>query len=298
MKKHILLFLGILIFASCDKLEGPFMTDSNISPIDTSSNSFIKKVLIEDYTGHTCPNCPDAARELEAIHDIYGDQIIGMAVHVSKTFARPYHISQAPEFQYDFRTQWGDDWDNFFEISSAGLPRGMINRIGVADQTHKLGKDEWAAAVANELLKETIFKISIITDTTLITTTTNVAIDTIDNFNLVICLTENNIINWQKDGQLNVEDYEHNHVLRSVVLDEPLSSSSTYNQGVEIEKSVNIDLNALEQFNIDYSANNTAELGNGNAGGWEKDNMHVIAYIYNTNTYEIVQVEEVNLITP
>ena len=55
-----------------------------------------------------------------------------------------------------------------------------------------------------------------------------------------------------------------NYVLRSVVLDEPLSSSSTYNQGVEIEKSVNIDLNALEQFNIDYSANNTAELGNGN----------------------------------
>ena len=290
MKKYTSLFLGLLLFASCDKLEGPYIAnyDAYVNPD--------KKVLIEDYTGHTCPNCPDAARELDAIHDVYGDQIIGLAVHVSKSFARPYHISQAPQFQYDFRTQWGDDWDDFFAISSAGLPRGMINRIGVADQTHKLGKDEWAATVANELLKETIFKISIISDTTLITTTTNVAIDTIDNFNLVICLTENNIINWQKDGQFNIEDYEHNHVLRSVVLDEPLSISSTYNQGEEIEKSVNIDLNALEQFNIDYSAN-TAELGNGNAGGWEKDNMHVMAYIYNTDTYEIVQVEEVNLIT-
>ena len=117
MKKYISFFLGLLIFTSCDKLEGPFMSDSNISPTDTNSTDFIKKVLIEDYTGHTCPNCPSAARELEAIHDIYGDRIIGVAIHVSKSFARPYHISQAPQFQYDFRTQWGYDWDNFFGIS-------------------------------------------------------------------------------------------------------------------------------------------------------------------------------------
>lgn len=272
------------------------MSDSNISPIDTNSTNFIKKVLIEDYTGHTCPNCPGAARELEAIHDIYGDRIIGVAIHVSKSFARPYHISQAPQFQYDFRTQWGYDWDNFFGISLAGLPRGMINRVGVQSDTHKLGKDEWATTVANELQKETIFNISIISNLTSITATTKVAKDTINNFNLVICLTENNIINWQKDGPLNVEDYKHNHVLRSVILDESLSNSSSYSQGEEIEKSVSINLSDLEQFNIDYSAN-TAELGNGNSGGWEKENMHVIAFVYNTDTYEIVQVEEVNLIT-
>ena len=296
MKKYISFFLELLIFTSCDKLEGPFMSDSNISPIDTNSTDFIKKVLIEDYTGHTCPNCPGAARELEAIHDIYGDRIIGVAIHVSKSFARPYHISQAPQFQYDFRTQWGYDWDNFFGISLAGLPRGMINRVGVQSDTHKLGKDEWATTVANELQKETIFNISIISNLTSITATTKDAKDTINNFNLVICLTENNIINWQKDGPLNVEDYKHNHVLRSVILDESLSNSSSYSQGEEIEKSVSINLSDLEQFNIDYSAN-TAELGNGNSGGWEKENMHVIAFVYNTDTYEIVQVEEVNLIT-
>ena len=45
--------------------EGPFITD-----YDTYVNPN-KKVLIEDFTGHLCPNCPDAARELETIHDIY-----------------------------------------------------------------------------------------------------------------------------------------------------------------------------------------------------------------------------------
>ena len=88
MKKYLLILISILIITSCDVEEGPFITGSNtyVNPD--------KKVLIEDFTGHLCPNCPDAARELEAIHDIYGDQIIGMAIHVSTTFARPNHPSQ------------------------------------------------------------------------------------------------------------------------------------------------------------------------------------------------------------
>ena len=90
--------------------DGPFITDydSYVNPE--------KKVLIEDFTGHLCPNCPDAARELDAIHDIYGDQIIGMAIHVSKSFARPYPASQAPSFQYDFRTNGGDELDVIMEF--------------------------------------------------------------------------------------------------------------------------------------------------------------------------------------
>ena len=290
MKNYITLLSIILIITSCDIEEGMYNEnyDSYINPD--------KKVLIEDYTGHTCPNCPEAARELKAIHDIYGDQIIGMAVHVSKTFARPLASNQALAFWYDFRTKWGDDWDAFYGISMAGLPRGMINRIGYQDNSHKLGKDEWASSVANELKKEIDFKISIVSDSTSISVSTEVVKNVNNNFNLVICLTENNIINWQKDGQFNIEDYEHNHVLRTVLLDAPLSNSSVYYQGEEIDNTINIDLNTLEQFNIDYSAN-TAELGNGNAGGWVKENMGVIAYIYNTNNYEIQQVEEAHLIT-
>ena len=31
------------------------------------------------------------------------------------------------------------------------------------------------------------------------------------NYKIVVCLTESNVVNWQKDGQQNVENYEHNH---------------------------------------------------------------------------------------
>ena len=183
MKKHITLLSIILIITSCDVEEGPFINDydSYVNPD--------KKVLIEDFTGHLCPNCPDAARELSAIHNIYGDQVIGMALHVTKSFARPYSASQAPAFQYDFRTNWGDDWDAFYGISDAGLPRGMINRIGYQNESHKLGKDEWAATVANELKKEIDFKIYISSDEASISITSEVQNNINADYNLVVCLT-------------------------------------------------------------------------------------------------------------
>ena len=287
MKKYLAILSSILIITSCDIEDGPFITDydSYVNPE--------KKVLIEDFTGHLCPNCPDAAREIDAIHDIYGDQIIGMAIHVSKSFARPYPASQAPSFQYDFRTNWGDELDSYYGISAMGLPRGMVNRIGFPDN-HKLGKDEWASTVALELKKDVDFTIHISSDENSISITSEVKNNISSEYNLVVCLTESNIINWQKDGQDNIEDYQHNHVLRTVLMDEELSNSSNYISGQQIETLINYDLAALEQYNIDYSTN-TAELGNGNAGDWDASNMSIIAYIYNTTTKEIVQVEESHL---
>ena len=294
MKKYCTIILFILFYvSSCDIVETPYMNTENISQIDTNSNNYVKKVLIEDFTGHLCPNCPQAATEIEAIHDIYGEQIIAIAIHVTKSFARPYPASQAPNFQYDFRTSWGDDLDNLFDISSAGLPRGMVNRIGFPDN-HKLGKDEWANAVTNELNKEINFGIMINSSNNNINITTQVLNNISGSYNLVVCLTESGIINWQKDGTENIENYEHNHILRSVLLDEALSSNLNYETNQEIQKNITYNLTELEEYNIDYSTN-VAELGNGNAGNWNSNNMSIVAYIYNTNTKEVVQVEQNNL---
>ena len=294
MKKYCTIILFILFYvSSCDIVETPYMNTENISQIDTNSNNYFKKVLIEDFTGHLCPNCPQAATEIEAIHDIYGDQIIAIAIHVTKSFARPYPASQAPNFQYDFRTSWGDDLDNLFDISSAGLPRGMVNRTGYPDN-HKLGKDEWANAVTNELNKEINFGIMINSSNNNINITTQVLNNISGSYNLVVCLTESGIINWQKDGTENIENYEHNHILRSILLDEALSSNINYETNQEIQKNISYNLTELEEYNIDYSTN-VAELGNGNAGNWNSNNMSIVAYIYNTNTKEVVQVEQNNL---
>ena len=180
MKKYILTFSTLFLIISCDIEEGPYIAD-----YDTYVNPE-KKVLIEDFTGHLCPNCPEAGREIKAIKDIYGNQVIGLAIHVSKTFARPYPESQSPKFQYDFRTQWGDNWDETFTISTLGLPRGMVNRISYPS-SHQLGKDEWAGIVAEELRKEVDFKISITSDNSKIYVNTEVVNTLLNEHNIVLC---------------------------------------------------------------------------------------------------------------
>ena len=288
MKKYLYLIILLFLVTSCDVEEGPFITDYN-SYINPD-----KKVLIEDFTGHLCPNCPDAAREMEAIHEIYGDQIIGMAIHVTKAFARPYPLSQFPKFQYDFRTQWGDQWDNIYGISDLGLPRGMVNRSLYPD-AHQMSKDEWAEAVALELKKDIDFKIYITSTENNISITTEVINDRNNKYNIVVCLTESNIVNWQKDGTSDVSDYVHNHVLKTVLADELLSNNTSLFTGEMIVKNYNYNIEDLEEININYSLNNTSELGNGEAGNWNIENLSVIAYIYNNITHEIVQVEEAHL---
>tara|TARA_B110000881_G_scaffold217343_1_gene234603 strand:- start:77 stop:1015 length:939 start_codon:yes stop_codon:yes gene_type:complete len=306
IKYIIATLFGILLFniTSCDIIEGPYLIDNNTNPVDT--NTFVKKVLIEDFTGHRCPNCPAAAEELVSLQDFYGDRVIGIAIHPSSpAFSTPSPLT-ASSYTYDFRTQFGDDIDNIFEITTVGLPRGMVNRTGF-DTQHQLGKDEWSSIVQTELEKAPIFGITLSSNvsngngTVSITAEalTNINLDKkekIEDYNIVICLTEKNIVQWQKDNTAgDIEDYEHNHVLRTMInttFGESIGNS--FVDGDIWEKDYSIDITTLENTNENYSLN-TLFMGNGNCKEWNEDNMEIVVYIYNTSNYEIVQVEEKHL---
>ena len=306
IKYIIATLFGILLFniTSCDIIEGPYLIDNNTNPVDT--NTFVKKVLIEDFTGHRCPNCPAAAEELASLQDFYGDRVIGIAIHPSsQAFSTPSPLT-ASSYTYDFRTQFGDDIDNIFEITTVGLPRGMVNRTGF-DTQHQLGKDEWSSIVQMELEKAPIFGITLSSNvsngngTISITAEalTNINLDKkekIEDYNIVICLTEKNIVQWQKDNTAgDIEDYEHNHVLRTMInttFGESIGNS--FVDGDIWEKDYSIDITTLENTNENYSLN-TLFMGNGNCKEWNEDNMEIVVYIYNTSNNEIVQVEEKHL---
>jgi len=306
IKYIIATLFGILLFniTSCDIIEGPYLIDNNTNPVDT--NTFVKKVLIEDFTGHRCPNCPAAAEELASLQDFYGDRVIGIAIHPSSpAFSTPSPLT-ASSYTYDFRTQFGDDIDNIFEITTVGLPRGMVNRTGF-DTQHQLGKDEWSSIVQMELEKAPIFGITLSSNvsngngTISITAEalTNINLDKkekIEDYNIVICLTEKNIVQWQKDNTAgDIEDYEHNHVLRTMInttFGESIGNS--FVDGDIWEKDYSIDITTLENTNENYSLN-TLFMGNGNCKEWNEDNMEIVVYIYNTSNNEIVQVEEKHL---
>jgi hypothetical protein len=178
----------------------------------------------------------------------------------------------------------------------------MINRIGYPND-HRKDKGQWLSSVGDELSKDVIFGINIsstlLADNAEITINTDALKNTTGNYKLVVCLTENGIINWQKDGTLEDQNYIHNHVLRSVISStwgDEVTLDSEINNGDSFEHSYSINLSDLENFNMDHSANVLFQ-GNGQAGDWNINNFGIVAYIYDNDNYEILQVEQISLST-
>lgn len=86
MKKNVIyaaaasLLLGL---AACsDELNGDDRFMANPNPPVQDTTGFVKRFVVEDFTGQRCTNCPSAARMLAALkEETYGDRMILVAMH-------------------------------------------------------------------------------------------------------------------------------------------------------------------------------------------------------------------------
>src|ERR1700741_709431 len=119
MKKTILntLLLGITaLFTACD-----FVQDANppLTPTDNTgnnSNIIYRKVLVEDYTGHKCGNCPAAADVLKDLETQYAGKIVPLAIHAG------FFANTNTQYPTNFANADGNAYDTQFGISTAGNP--------------------------------------------------------------------------------------------------------------------------------------------------------------------------------
>jgi len=272
----LLIALPLLLAAGCDVIKGPTRETPNTgNPPDTTAA--VQKVLVEDYTGYLCGNCPAAADVLKQIIDLYPGRVVAVAVH-SGYFATPNTAHPL-----DFRTPVGDEFNTFFGVSRAGNPNGMVNRTEW-DGQRIVSPNAWTAAVASYLEQQPVAKLKIKPAYQAASRQLTVAVDVTylqtgsADHRLVVLLTENNIIGYQKDYRLSpadVEEYEHNHVLRAALSPtwgEALSGSAPA-AGQTISKSFNLTLPA------DYVA----------------ENCHVVAYLAHDGTRQVLQAEEAPL---
>jgi hypothetical protein len=252
-----------------------------VAPPDTTGGADttevrIRKVFIEDFTGHTCPNCPRAATEIKNLENLYGEKVVAMALHVSATFAEP----QPPTYEADYRTNEGTAIDDFFNISAAGLPKGMINRKGYQGN-HIIPYQSWSSEVGNIINTPLDAWISMKNtyDAGLNRVTTDLKIDfenaISDEVKLCVFLVQDSIVSPQKDldspGGKNL-NYVHNHMLRkglSPAFGETIATNPTA-LSPEISKSYSLVL--LPE--------------------WKPEHCKIIAYIYKVSNYEIIQVQE------
>lgn len=252
--------------------------DSTYMNTSTPSPS-AKNVLIEDFTGVRCPNCPEATQIAADIASENSGRVAVIGIHPNNLglLVRPYN-----ESKYDFRTVEGT---NVFTLlgSSQLLPIGAIDRKKFTGESEILiGKDKWRAYAQAQLATTSIANISftkveynpsnrdLMVELEIVYTQ---AAGSDDNY-LSMAITEDKLIDLQLKQGFGVDStYEHNHVFRKFV--QP--ANGLFLTG-PIEKG--------RTFRIKYKTVWPQE--------WNPENCHLVAFIHKRTSpdYEVVQVKE------
>ncbi len=288
MKKpiyFIIVFLSYLLF-SCDKIEGPYMVHEIIdascdTPQFPSLGNTYKKLLLEEFTGHTCVNCPEGHQKASQLIDKYQDSIVVVAIHAG-VFAQP----ELPDFPADYRTAEGTEMNDAFGVQ--GYPSGMVNRLPFGGSI-VMGKTSWGMACNAINKQDAKVSIQMISDfnnseqKSCVHTKVTFLEDIQANLKLSIYMIEDSIISPQKNSNQTIGDvptihnYCHKHMLRA-------SLNSVW--GVDVPNNITT---AQQTFYKGYSF-----LFQGTQ--FNPNHCSFIAIVYDKNTYEVLQVEEIKAI--
>ena len=209
-----------------------------------------RAVLVEEFTGQRCVNCPYATAEIERLQEEYGkENVIAVAIH-----SGPLAFFSTDKV-LGLRTSLGDEYYDYWRVEAE--PSGLINRSGGV-----LLLDKWAIRVYQDMQNETLVELTAkarITDNGLI----DIGIEylAVKDFKgrLQVWIIEDGIVALQMlpDGTLNRE-YVHNHVFRSTV-------NGTWGDDVVWPSGKQ----SILSFSAEVQEN------------WNPKNLSVVAFVYN-----------------
>jgi thiol-disulfide isomerase/thioredoxin len=279
MKMHFELLPAALLVTSillggCDQIEGP------VKDYDHIQSSTSQKVLLEDFTGHTCGHCPKAHDAASDLMEVYKDKVILVAIHAGG-FAEP-----TPGLGYpaDFRTPEGEEIEAHFDVETAGFPKGMINRRTFGGNA-LLNYSSWGGHIAAVLTEEPEAGIDL---TAVLDPTTRIVDIGVDveyyeggNFthHLVVIVTEDSVVSRQTDYRVtpsDVDGYYQRHMLRGSVTD------GTWG-------------NAMASGSVSLGQTFTQDFSYKLDESWDTRHCSIVAYVMDATTQEVIQVEEVHL---
>ena len=280
MRKIFLIpVLLIVLIIGCDKDDDPFV-DQNTGGGEIAPDA--QKVLLEDLTGFRCTNCPQAHDIGESLKDIYGDQLIIVGVHGSWQFSTPNPEGSAM-YTTDFRT---DASVTYFEelYNQVGLPSGGVNRI-VFDGSRSLSPSAWGEKIAPLVEQTAQANLDVVINdynenTRTVDFEVSIAI-TSDlepgSYFMTAFMVEDSIYDWQLDNGVNVENYLHRHTLRDNV-------NGTWGE-LAFDDGLSGQENTLSyQYTLDPA--------------WKQEHCEIVAYIYHSDTREVVQVNKAWIMNP
>lgn len=276
------IIIVVTLFTSCDKIESPYLvassaidTDVDFPPLDT--NSVYRKILLEEFTGHLCTNCPDGAQEVSNLCHIYGDTLIPISVH-----AGLFSSVNNGLFSYNFQTEEGETLKTDFGVNS--YPSAVIERTPYHNQMAIKTISDWAIAISHIDRSDVPAAIQIInqyetaTQTLSVHTLTTALKDYTSPVKLALYIIEDHIIAPQQVQSSIDTFYVHNHVLRKAV-------NGVYGHFLTQSEEGDRGLTHAQTYSLSYrlDCKNTP---------WNVENCQVVAILFNSETYEILQVEK------
>ncbi|MFM2135581.1 MAG: hypothetical protein RL021_981 [Bacteroidota bacterium] len=297
-----LLVAGFLLLAyGCDKVGYPYVTPGNAEVDSLDENTIIvngdtftfgqdnsavvRKVLLEDYTGHTCGNCPAAGQYISnTLAPANGEQLVAIAVHAGD-FALPTTSQPnqpAGSFQTDFRCQTSNAWNVKFGVNFN--PCGMVDRVGFTDGSHLLPYLVWSSMINTQKQQVADQRIRILAHHDSTTGLVRIAVKTEAvrafnrNLKLQVVVTEDSVVDWQT-WYGHIPEYEPNYVHRHV-----LRGAANGDFGVNVFQGA-------------------TPVGSKSIKGCEfqlqpyMDPHHcsVVAFLFDADTEEVVQTEELHI---
>ncbi|MDR1653405.1 MAG: Omp28 family outer membrane lipoprotein [Prevotellaceae bacterium] len=265
----VILLILIQIFAACNTIA----EEERILPVDKIDSP--NTVLLEDYTGIRCSNCPAAAAIATAIQQTLGKSLVVVSIHTGE-FA-----TGSP-----FETEAGEAYRIKFEPE--GYPAGGISRTKVDGKFLQNVPAKWGTSIINRLNAAVPnIKLSMSVNysendkTFSVKSQINAADAPPHPLKLQLWLIESGIKYYQVNGTPSPEEYIHNHVLRDAI-------NGTWGENIDISKGETKEMTSSV---YDLNAKTWKPANSG-----KPENMHIVGFIYDSQTMEVIDVKEVELI--
>jgi len=217
-----------------------------------------KTVLIKDFTGARCVNCPAAAEYAHNLqHQLDADHIFIMSVHAGY-LAQP--IGSFPNFLTEEGTEWYNNHDSnpLFAVDHVSLTDGNTFNEGQID-----------APVAAALEEEQSFEISVVPNYDEASRQLEVAVNVValkamdGEFYITACLVEDNIVGWQTTPSGVDREYVFRNVFRGT-----LNGASG-----EAFEDIHVDAHDTSHFNYSKELDAT----------YNADECYLMVYVYDKN---------------
>lgn len=247
------LFLAFAMFA-CEEVPPTVQLDRYEcdAPAATAQP---RRVLVEEFTGVKCVNCPDGAAQIESLIDQNPGRLIAVSIHTG-FFSTTY-----PNSTQDMTFPDGPAINNLVG-NVEGYPAAVINRkLFAGEATRPLGQTKWPGYIQSELQQAPLVNVEIVNiayDAVLRRVTFDVVLDCNDNVKSEIAvtalITEDSIVSPQETRNGIVDEYVHKHVLRAM---QPNANGLTVPQ-LPFTQSFSFDLAPL----------------------WESEHCHIVAFAH------------------